>query len=334
VAFELLVGERPFTADHFALQARKHIEEEPPAASSRNSNLPSAVDAVLIRGMAKQPDRRWEKATEFAAALTAALHEEPTRTMRRGAAAVPRLALDPSRASGWAPRTDDPDRPQGARRPRAIALAALAAAAFVVGAAIGGIGKSHSHNSSHTGAAANANAKGAGTTAHRVSRPSTHTTVSAPATRTTATPATSATSTTSTPPIAPSTTTAPTATTLEARGHQLMIDGQYAAAIPVLRDAVNASSPGSLNYAYALYDLGRSLRLSGDPRAAIPILQQRLQIPNQTGVVRQELDLALRAIGQTTGGPGASGGTASAPGPPGPQGPPGHDKHGHHHGGG
>ena len=28
-----------------------------------------------------------------------------------------------------------------------------------------------------------------------------------------------------------------------------------------------------LTYAYALYDLGRALRLSGDPTAAVPILE-------------------------------------------------------------
>src|SRR5579863_175720 len=30
VAFESLVGERPFTSQHFAAQARQHVEEEPP----------------------------------------------------------------------------------------------------------------------------------------------------------------------------------------------------------------------------------------------------------------------------------------------------------------
>ena len=51
-----------------------------------------------------------------------------------------------------------------------------------------------------------------------------------------------------------------------------------------------------------LYDLGRSLRLAGDPRQAVQVLYQRLQIPNQTGVVRQELQLALVALGQQTSG--------------------------------
>jgi hypothetical protein len=61
---------------------------------------------------------------------------------------------------------------------------------------------------------------------------------------------------------------------------------------------VSASDPGTLTYAYALYDLGRSLVLGGDPGGAIPVLQQRLQIPNQTDVVRQMLNQAMRATGQ------------------------------------
>ena len=46
-AFELLAGERPFTAPHFAAQARQHIEDPPPAASARDRSLPTEVDEVL-----------------------------------------------------------------------------------------------------------------------------------------------------------------------------------------------------------------------------------------------------------------------------------------------
>ena len=108
-----------------------------------------------------------------------------------------------------------------------------------------------------------------------------------------------------------------------------MLSGDYQHAIPVLRQAVAAAPHGSLTYAYALYDLGRSLRLAGDPQAAIPILQQRLQIPDQTGVVKQELALAQQAAGQ--GGAPSPGGKAK----PGPAPPPGPGKgHGHKHGDG
>ena len=47
-----------------------------------------------------------------------------------------------------------------------------------------------------------------------------------------------------------------------------------------------------MNYAYALYSLGRALRLAGRPDEAIPVLEARLEIPNQTATVQHELDLA------------------------------------------
>jgi Flp pilus assembly protein TadD len=82
-----------------------------------------------------------------------------------------------------------------------------------------------------------------------------------------------------------------------------MEGGNYSGAIPVLRRAVATAPSSSLTYAYALYDLGRSLRLAGDPRAAVQILWRRLQIPNQTSTVRAELALALQALGQRASSP-------------------------------
>jgi tetratricopeptide (TPR) repeat protein len=90
-----------------------------------------------------------------------------------------------------------------------------------------------------------------------------------------------------------------------------MVNGSYPKAIDVLRRALGATSASSLTHAYALYDLGRSLRLAGQPQAAIPILQQRLRYPDQTDVVRRELALALQAAGAGTSG---SGGARPAPG--------------------
>src|SRR4051794_4009577 len=63
VAFELLTGEKPFSAEHFAAQARAHVEDQPPLATERDPSLPRGVDAVLDRGMAKAPGDRWATAT-------------------------------------------------------------------------------------------------------------------------------------------------------------------------------------------------------------------------------------------------------------------------------
>ena len=56
--------------------------------------------------------------------------------------------------------------------------------------------------------------------------------------------------------------------------------------------AVAASKVDDDTYAYALYNLGSSLRQAGRPEDAIPVLERRLQISNQTETVQAELDRA------------------------------------------
>src|ERR687885_1836157 len=53
VAYELLTGTRPFEAEHFAAQARAHVEDPPPPASSRAAELSAAGDAAVEKGLAK-----------------------------------------------------------------------------------------------------------------------------------------------------------------------------------------------------------------------------------------------------------------------------------------
>ncbi len=90
------------------------------------------------------------------------------------------------------------------------------------------------------------------------------------------------------------------ATEFEAQGHDLLQSGQYGDAVPVLRRALAATgmhlsdclepvNETCLTYAYAMYDLGRALELKGDPTAAVPVLEKRLEIDNQRDVVAAEL---------------------------------------------
>jgi hypothetical protein len=102
-------------------------------------------------------------------------------------------------------------------------------------------------------------------------------------------------------PQPPSTPVSPAlASQFEARGHDLLQSGQYSDAVALLRRAVAATgmhlsdclepvNETCLTYAYAMYDLGRALELKGDPGAALPVLEQRLQIDNQRDVVAAEL---------------------------------------------
>jgi len=86
---------------------------------------------------------------------------------------------------------------------------------------------------------------------------------------------------------------------LNDRGFALMNAGDYARAIPLLQRAVASFPEGStdLTLAYALYNLGRSLRLAGRPDEAIPVLERRLQFKNQRGAVKKELKAARSEAG-------------------------------------
>jgi eukaryotic-like serine/threonine-protein kinase len=86
---------------------------------------------------------------------------------------------------------------------------------------------------------------------------------------------------------------------LNDEGYSLIQEGRYEEAVPVLQRAVRSFPEGTtdINYAYALFNLGNALRLSGSPQEAIPILKERLQIPNQTDTVRAELAAARTAAG-------------------------------------
>jgi eukaryotic-like serine/threonine-protein kinase len=81
---------------------------------------------------------------------------------------------------------------------------------------------------------------------------------------------------------------------LNEEGFQLIKEGRYEEAVPVLEEAVRAFPPETedVNYSYALFNLGNALRLSGRPEEAIPVLERRLEIPNQTEAVAQELAMA------------------------------------------
>jgi len=69
--------------------------------------------------------------------------------------------------------------------------------------------------------------------------------------------------------------------------------------VPVLERSVQAFPPGTtdVKYGFALYNLGRALRLSGRADEAVPVLERRLQIPNQRATVQAELEAARRAAG-------------------------------------
>jgi hypothetical protein len=166
VLFECLTGRLPFAREDELSVMWAHLQDQPPVVTAVRPDLPPAIDAVIARALAKDPEQRYATCTAMVAAARAALlpdavvapaavtraHDSPlvpanpTRVNRADAA--PPLAA-PAPAPLAAPtderRTPPPAAPSSparaasARRGPFLALAAV----LVIGAAVAGalIGK-------------------------------------------------------------------------------------------------------------------------------------------------------------------------------------------------
>ncbi|MGH2497146.1 MAG: serine/threonine protein kinase [Ktedonobacteraceae bacterium] len=70
-AYELLVGRPPFIGRMEQLMYQ-HFNAQPLPPSSYNPQLPPAIDAVILRALAKKPEERFPSVVDFASALTQA----------------------------------------------------------------------------------------------------------------------------------------------------------------------------------------------------------------------------------------------------------------------
>ena len=321
VAFELLTGRRPFTGEHFAAQARAHIEEAPPCASELADALPRAIDPVLCRGLDKDPDQRWPSAVALVDALEKALgtrtpRPEPPKTaatvpLAGGLAAadgdtapheLPSRALHavdggraapPSRRVAATPPTAPPSR-RRSMAPVWAALGLLLLAAVAVIAALGPGGGGGGETVQDRPARESTPRPDSERKAPKEGKKADEQPEQAAA------PAGQAETPAEPTPAAEPEGGDPAA--LNAEGYGLFQQGDYAGAVPYFQKAVDAcGATGPLDpCGYAMFNLGASLNRSGNPQAAIPILEQRLSgWDNQQGVVKKELRAARAAAGQS-----------------------------------
>lgn len=71
--YECLTGEVPFSLDSELAVLWAHVQEEAPKASERNPALPEAIDAVVAKALAKEPDERYASCVELVEAARDAL---------------------------------------------------------------------------------------------------------------------------------------------------------------------------------------------------------------------------------------------------------------------
>ena len=65
VLYEMLTGRKPFAGGEYPALLFKHLNAEPPQPSAARPGIPVALDAVVARSMAKNPESRFDTAGEF-----------------------------------------------------------------------------------------------------------------------------------------------------------------------------------------------------------------------------------------------------------------------------
>jgi serine/threonine-protein kinase len=72
ILYEMLAGELPFTGDTPVAVLLKHISDTPPALRTRAPDLPPAMDEILQRALAKNPEDRFPSGAALVRAVEAA----------------------------------------------------------------------------------------------------------------------------------------------------------------------------------------------------------------------------------------------------------------------
>ena len=93
--FEALTGRLPFLGDNYPALAHSHIYEMPPHPSMVNSNIDPAVAQVVLTALMKNPQQRYQRASDMAEALERAINSLPPP----GGYRLPSSPLDISKTS-------------------------------------------------------------------------------------------------------------------------------------------------------------------------------------------------------------------------------------------
>ncbi|WP_166902389.1 serine/threonine-protein kinase [Mycobacterium sp. DL440] len=139
VLYEALTADAPFPAHSHEHLIAAHISSPPPRPSTAQSGIPTSLDTVIARGMAKEPDDRYGSAGALGRAAQRALHTTDERiaasaeTMMAPYVSPPALGAPPVVAH-FASSTVDPGPP-----PRQ-SMVPLAAVGLVCALLLGAVG--------------------------------------------------------------------------------------------------------------------------------------------------------------------------------------------------
>jgi serine/threonine protein kinase len=242
VAFELLTGTRPFERESSTAEAMAHVSAPIPPASSLNPELPAQVDDALARGLAKQPEHRYDSAADLVNALRDALDDAAGGTTVGALSPIPR-----DRGGRWL-------LPM-------LALGALLVAGVLAAALFAGD-----------------DPKEAATTTPRTVKE----TITLPGTTIRETVTTEAAPTTAPEPTTATTAPSGSPAELNNQGFELMRAGNYEAALPLLEQAVaGLSESGETAEAYASYNLAFTRLALGRCDSVVELLDRSEQVQGE-----------------------------------------------------
>ncbi len=92
IAYEMLTGVIPFDGEGLMEILYSQVHREPPPPSTRNEALNPRVDAVVMRGLAKNPADRWDSCSAFVEALAAALARRSAPPLTKTVIVAPGIA--------------------------------------------------------------------------------------------------------------------------------------------------------------------------------------------------------------------------------------------------
>ena len=155
VFYELLTGRKPYTADTPMAVVLKHVTDPLPRPTQFAPELPDAVEKLILKTLAKQPEDRHASMDDFVRALETLLEARPGAEKASPAApaplppvdpqatrddlpVTPPASLKPTRAEPPAPTYRPPSLPPSRRAPAwAWGLGGLALLAFCALAVVG-----------------------------------------------------------------------------------------------------------------------------------------------------------------------------------------------------
>ena len=260
---------------------------------------PDRLHRLVTRLSAPDPSRRPADAAEALDALAQESHLVTMETPIQGQATEPfapppppQRPRPPEALLGDAGRSR-PQRASGgsSARPIAIGLAVAAAAAIALVIVLSGGGDGG--GSSQDEKPAKSTKAGEDEKQKEASTATEETTVTEAVTTTTDEPTTDEVPASSSPDSA-------RGIELNNEGFALLQAGDAEGALPVLSEAVSAfpSDSTEIDYAYALFNYAQALRMTGDPAAAVPLLEKRLSFSDfKVEDVKAELALAKQEAG-------------------------------------